>query len=177
MILGGASTCDAYHVTAPRPDGSAAAHRMELALADAGATASDVSHVNAHGTGTVPGDAAEAEAMWLVFGDAQPPVTSIKGATGHSLGASGAIEAVASVLAIANRLVPPTIGHTAVDPRLLPLDEVAQRPRRAEDGLVLSSSFGFGGHNGLPGHRAATLAMSFARATTGLIKAPHADAG
>lgn len=148
MILGGASTCDAYHVTAPRPDGSAAAHCMELALADAGAAAADVSHVNAHGTGTLQGDAAEAEALWQVFGSTQPPVTSIKGATGHSLGASGAIEAVASVLAITNRLVPPTTGHNARDPKLRPVDVVAGRPRPAPDGLVLSNSFGFGGHNG-----------------------------
>ena len=148
VILGGASTCDAYHVTAPRPDGSAAAYCMELALADAGAAASDVSHVNAHGTGTGPGDAAEAEALWQVFGAAQPPVTSIKGATGHSLGASGAIEAVASVMAIASRLVPPTAGHDAPDPGIRPLDVVARHPRPAPDGLVLSNSFGFGGHNG-----------------------------
>jgi 3-oxoacyl-[acyl-carrier-protein] synthase II len=121
---------------------------MELALADAGATSADVSHVNAHGTGTVPGDAAEAEALWQVFGTAQPPVTSIKGATGHSLGAAGAIDAVASVLAITNRLIPPSAGHNTPDPRLRPLDVVARHPRPAPDGLVLSSSFGFGGHNG-----------------------------
>jgi 3-oxoacyl-[acyl-carrier-protein] synthase II len=121
---------------------------MELALADAGLRASDIAHINAHGTSTPLNDAAEAHAIAKVFGESGPPVTSTKGVTGHALGAAGALEAVAAVLAIQKRLIPPTFGTTAVDPELPQIDLVTGEPREWEPGPVLSNSFGFGGHNG-----------------------------
>jgi 3-oxoacyl-[acyl-carrier-protein] synthase II len=147
-LLGGASTADAHHITAPSPGGVGAVTCMELALADAGLRASDIAHINAHGTSTPLNDAAEAHAIAKVFGESGPPVTSTKGVTGHALGAAGALEAVAAVLAIQKRLIPPTFGTTAVDPELPQIDLVTGEPREWEPGPVLSNSFGFGGHNG-----------------------------
>ena len=147
-VLGGASTADAYHITAPAPSGSGAIGCMELALADAGVTAADVRHVNAHGTSTPLNDAAEAEAMAKVFGADGPAVTSTKGVTGHALGAAGALEAVAAVLTIEHRLIPPTAGYRTPDPDLPTMDLVVGDPRPWEPGVTLSNSFGFGGHNG-----------------------------
>jgi 3-oxoacyl-[acyl-carrier-protein] synthase II len=121
---------------------------MELALADAGLRAGDIAHINAHGTSTPLNDAAEAHAIAKVFGENGPPVTSTKGVTGHALGAAGALEAVAAVLAIQQRLIPPTFGTSAVDPELPQIDLVIGEPREWEPGPVLSNSFGFGGHNG-----------------------------
>jgi 3-oxoacyl-[acyl-carrier-protein] synthase II len=146
-ILGAASTADAFHITAPRDDGRGAARCMALALLDAGLDASEIGHINAHGTSTPLNDAAEAIAIHAVFGDAPPPVTSAKGVTGHSLGGAGAIEAVASVMTIEQRLIPPTAGVETVDPTL-ELDVVVGAPRAFERTTVLSNSFGFGGHNG-----------------------------
>jgi 3-oxoacyl-[acyl-carrier-protein] synthase II len=146
-LVGGASSADAFHITAPSPGGTGAAICMEHALSDAGLTPSDITHINAHGTSTPLNDAAEAEAIAKVFGSPGPVVTSIKGVTGHALGAAGAIEAVASVLTIANRLIPPTAGLTKLDPEIR-LDVVAGEPRPWEPGPVMSNSFGFGGHNG-----------------------------
>ncbi len=147
-ILGSASSADAHHITAPAPGGSGAAHCMRLALEDAGLTPDDIVHVNAHGTSTPLNDAAEAEAMATVFGDRSPIVTSTKGVTGHALGAAGALEAVAVVLSMTNRLVPPTAGHEQPDPEMPTLDLVVGGPREWEPGPSLSNSFGFGGHNG-----------------------------
>jgi 3-oxoacyl-[acyl-carrier-protein] synthase II len=110
LVLGSASTADAHHITAPAPGGSGAVRCMELALADAGLQASDIVHVNAHGTSTPLNDAAEAEALAKVFGSPGPIITSTKGVTGHALGAAGALEAAAVVLAMQHRLVPPTFG-------------------------------------------------------------------
>jgi 3-oxoacyl-[acyl-carrier-protein] synthase II len=146
-LLGGASTADAYHITAPAPGGVGAIACIELALEDAGIAASDVAHVNAHGTSTPLNDLAEAEALEKVFGRPGPPVTSIKGVTGHSLGAAGAIEAVASALSIERKSIPPTVGLSQQDPEIH-LDLVRDGPREWEPGPVLSNSFGFGGHNG-----------------------------
>jgi 3-oxoacyl-[acyl-carrier-protein] synthase II len=146
-LVGGASSADAFHITAPSPGGTGAAICMEHALVDAGLTPVDIVHINAHGTSTPLNDAAEAEAINKVFGTPGPIVTSIKGVTGHALGAAGAIEAVASVLTIANRLIPPTAGLTQLDPEIR-LDVVAGEPRPWEPGPILSNSFGFGGHNG-----------------------------
>jgi 3-oxoacyl-[acyl-carrier-protein] synthase II len=120
---------------------------MELALVDAGLTPADISHINAHGTSTPLNDAAEAEAINKVFGTPGPVVTSIKGVTGHALGAAGAIEAVASVLTIVNRVIPPTAGLTQLDSEIH-LDVVTEEARPWEPGPILSNSFGFGGHNG-----------------------------
>jgi 3-oxoacyl-[acyl-carrier-protein] synthase II len=120
---------------------------MELALADAGLVPSQIGHINAHGTSTPLNDAAEAEAIVKVFGSPGPPLTSIKGVTGHAMGAAGAIEAVSVALAIERGLIPPTVGYEDPDPDLQ-LDVVAGAPRPWEPGPVLSNSFGFGGHNG-----------------------------
>ena len=147
-VLGGASTADAHHITAPAPGGRGALSCMEIALAAAGLQPGDIAHVNAHGTSTPLNDAAEAEAMAKLFGTPGPPVTSIKGVTGHSLGAAGAIEAVAVIESMRRRLIPPTAVTTEVDPALPPIDLVLGDPRPWTPGPTLSNSFGFGGHNG-----------------------------
>ncbi len=146
-VLGAASTADAFHITAPREDGSGARRCMELAIADAGLSISDVGHINAHGTSTPLNDLAESKAIVSLFGDDAPPVTSAKGVTGHSLGGAGALEAVASVLTIDRGVIPPTIGLEHLDPAIK-LDVVQGEPRKLEQAVVLSNSFGFGGHNG-----------------------------
>jgi 3-oxoacyl-[acyl-carrier-protein] synthase II len=146
-VLGAASTADAHHITAPDPSGRGAVRCMNLALADAELTPNDVSHINAHGTSTPLNDLAEAVAVRHVFGDDAPVTTSIKGHLGHSLGAAGALEGVASVLTLRNQLIPPTAGTTVVDPQIA-LDVVIGEPRPADVDVVLSNSFGFGGHNG-----------------------------
>ena len=147
-FLGGASNADAHHITAPSPGGAGAIECMALALADAGLTPGDIRQVNAHGTSTPLNDASEAHAIAKLFGDDGPAVTSTKGVTGHALGAAGALEAVAAVLSIQHRLIPPTMGTTAVDPELPQIDLVMGEAREWEPGPVLSNSFGFGGHNG-----------------------------
>ena len=146
-VLGAASTADAHHITAPDPSGLGAIRCMELALADAGITTEDVSHINAHGTSTPLNDLAESIAVRELFGAQAPPVTSIKGHLGHSLAAAGALEGVASVLTLVNQTIPPTAGTTHVDPEC-GLDVVIGEPRSADVDVVLSNSFGFGGHNG-----------------------------
>jgi 3-oxoacyl-[acyl-carrier-protein] synthase II len=146
-VAGAASTADAHHVTAPAPDGGGAARCMELALEDAQMSASEVTHINAHGTSTPLNDAAEAEAIHKVFGSPGPAVTSIKGVIGHTLAAAGAIEVVAVALSIQHHLIPPTAGTTNVDPSC-EIDVVTGGPRDWVPGPVVSNSFGFGGHNG-----------------------------
>jgi 3-oxoacyl-[acyl-carrier-protein] synthase II len=145
-VLGSASTCDAHHITAPAPGGTGAAACMRLALEDAGLDAVDVRAVNAHGTSTPLNDAAEAAAVRAVFGPRAVPVSSIKGVTGHSLGAAGAVEAASVLLSFARRELPPTMGTAEVDPAL-DVDVVLE-PRAWEPGPTISNSFGFGGHNG-----------------------------
>ncbi|HEY6533569.1 MAG TPA: beta-ketoacyl-ACP synthase II [Acidimicrobiales bacterium] len=147
-VVGAASNADAHHITAPSPGGTGALACMELALADAGLEPDQVAHVNAHGTSTPANDAAEAEAIAKLFGADGPPVTSIKGVTGHSLGAAGSIEAVAVVLSIQKGLIPPTAGYVTPDPDMAPIDLVVGGPREWTPGPTLSNSFGFGGHNG-----------------------------
>lgn len=146
-ILGSASTADAYHITQPSPDGGGAVSCMELALLDAQLQPGDITHINAHGTATPLNDLAEAEAVNKVFGTPGPLVTSIKGVTGHPLGAAGAIEAVALAQSIDKALLPPTAGLTELDPDIH-LDVVTGEPRPWTPGPSLSNSFGFGGHNG-----------------------------
>jgi len=146
-VLGGASTADAHHITAPNPDGSGAVRAMEQALADAGLAAADIRQINGHGTSTPLNDAAEAAAITKVFGTPGPPVTSTKGVTGHALGAAGALEAAAVLLSMEHRLIPPTAGLERLDPAIT-LDVVSGEPRPWEPGPTLSNSFGFGGHNG-----------------------------
>ena len=145
-VLGAASTCDAHHITAPSPGGAGAAACMRLALDDAELDPRDVRAVNAHGTSTPLNDAAEAAALRTVFGAGGVPVSSIKGVTGHGLGAAGALEAASVLLSFVHRELPPTMGTTQVDPDL-ELDLVLE-PREWEPGPTVSNSFGFGGHNG-----------------------------
>jgi 3-oxoacyl-[acyl-carrier-protein] synthase II len=145
-IVGYGRNADAYHITAPSPGGAGAAACMQMALDDAGMTPADIGHINAHGTSTPMNDAAEAEAIRKVFGDNSPPVTSTKGVTGHLIGAAGAVEALASVLAIRDGVVAPTANYETPDPEL-EIDIVAGSPREIGPKPVLSNSFGFGGHN------------------------------
>ncbi len=146
-IVGAGSTADAHHITAPAPDGAGAVACMEHALADAELRPADIAHINAHGTSTPLNDLAEARAIAKVFGSPGPVVTSTKGVTGHGLAAAGAIEAVAAVLTIDRRLIPPTYGLEELDPEI-GLEVVMGEARPWDPGPVLSNSFGFGGHNG-----------------------------
>jgi len=147
-VLGSASLADAHHITAPAPEGEGALRCMQAALQDAGVAASDIAHINAHGTSTALNDAAEAEGIAKLFGTPGPIVTSTKGVTGHSLGAAGALEAIAVLLAMQHGVVPPTDGLEQIDPALPAIDVVQGEPRAWTPGPSLSNSFGFGGHNG-----------------------------
>ncbi|MBO29911.1 MAG: beta-ketoacyl synthase [Acidimicrobiaceae bacterium] len=147
-VLGGASTADAHHITAPSPGGSGAINCMRLALEDAELTPDQIGHINAHGTSTPLNDMAEAQAMAEVFDAPGPLVTSTKGITGHALGAAGALEAVAVVLAIQKGLIPPTAGFSSPDPEMPSINLVTGEPREWTASPAMSNSFGFGGHNG-----------------------------
>jgi len=148
-IAGGGVTSDSYHITAPEPEGRGAARAIALALEQAGADRDEVAHINAHATSTPVGDIAEYEALKAFFGDRvhSIPVSATKGATGHLLGGTGALEAVFTILALKERLAPPTINITEQDPDIK-LDVVTS-PRKLDAGplLAISNSFGFGGHN------------------------------
>ena len=146
FVLGHASSADAHHLVAPSPDGEGAVRCMTLALADAGVQASDIGHVNAHGTSTVLNDLAEAAALRVLFGESCPPVTAVKGSTGHMIGGSGAVEAIVSLMSLRHGLVPPVAGLRTIDPGI-DLDIVKDVPRRCGPGYALSNSFGFGGAN------------------------------
>ncbi len=152
-VAGYGSTSDAHHLTAPEPSGGPAARAIELALADAGLTPEDVDYVNAHGTSTQLNDAAETAALKRALGEERAkriPVSSTKSAIGHLLGAAGAVEAVATVQALAARVIPPTLGYEVPDPGL-DLDYVPgeARPLVSSNGapVAVSNSFAFGGHN------------------------------
>jgi 3-oxoacyl-[acyl-carrier-protein] synthase II len=145
-ILGGGSTADAHHVTAPHPEGDGAERAIRLALEDAGLEPGDIAYINAHGTGTDLNDRTEGIVIQRVFGGQQPAVSSIKGSTGHGLGASGSIEAAVIVEAIRRRELPANIGLTDQDPEI-PLNDIVREPRSWEPGPTISNSFGFGGHN------------------------------
>jgi 3-oxoacyl-[acyl-carrier-protein] synthase II len=145
-IVGYGRNADAYHITAPSPGGEGAAACMQQALDDAGLDPQAVGHVNAHGTSTPLNDAAEAEAVRKVFGEHAPPVTSTKGVTGHLIGAAGATEAVACLLALARSEVPPTANLEQIGDDIR-LDVVRGAVRSLEHDIALSNSFGFGGHN------------------------------
>lgn len=148
-VCGYGNTCDAYHVTAPRPDGMTQAAAMKQALDEAGYTSDDVLYINAHGTGTALNDPAETAAFKLALGDDayKAHVSSIKGQIGHMLGAAGAAEAVATVLALKNGVVPPTIGLDEIAPEC-DLDYTPNVPVKAPLTVAISDSLGFGGHNG-----------------------------
>ncbi len=147
-VVGYGMTCDAHHMTAPAPGGIGGAEAMRLALRDAGLEAEAVDYVNAHGTSTQANDSNETAAIKSALGDhaRQIPVSSTKSMTGHLLGGSGGIEAVAAILAMEHGVVPPTINYSNPDPAC-DLDVVPNQAREAKLDVVLSNSFGFGGHN------------------------------
>jgi len=147
-IVGFASNSDAHHITAPSPDGDGAARCMRLALQDGGLEPRDVDYVNAHGTSTPHNDLIETLAIKRVFGEhaAQLPVSSTKSMTGHALGATGAMEAAFTALAIHHQMIPPTINYEHADPAC-DLDYVPNHARAAHIRAALSNSFGFGGAN------------------------------
>ena len=147
-VLGAGSNADAHHITAPSPGGVGAIACMKLALDDAGLTPDQIKQVNAHGTSTPLNDSAEAQAVANVFGASKPPMTSIKGVTGHPLGAAGALEAAAVLLSFEHKLIPPTANTTVVDPEMKDVDIVIGSARPWEPGPTISNNFGFGGHNG-----------------------------
>jgi len=147
-IIGYGMTCDAYHMTSPVPDGEGATRAMQLALKDGGLKPEQVSYINAHGTSTPANDATETAAIKKALGEYayQVAVSSTKSMTGHLLGGSGGIEAVASVMAVANDRIPPTINLHNPDP-VCDLDYVPHQSRHQQVEVALSNSFGFGGHN------------------------------
>ncbi len=145
-VLGYGCTTDAHHPVAPRPDGAQAEAAVRQALADAGLQPQAVDHVNAHGTSTPLNDQVEGELLARLFPHG-PSVTANKGVLGHTLGAAGAIEAVLSLCALRDGVVPPVANTEVVDPRLPELDIVLGAPRRFPPSVVLSNSFGFGGAN------------------------------
>lgn len=157
IVSGYASTADAAHIVQPAPDGEGARHAMRLAIERAGLQPRDISAVNAHGTSTRLNDRLETVSLRRIFGAQVPPVSSTKGATGHLLGAAGAIEAAFSVLSIRDQILPPTINYEEPDPEC-DLDYVPNEPRRAEVDHVISNSLGFGGHN---------VALVFSRVSAG----------
>ena len=148
-ITGYGATCDAYHMTAPRPDGSGGAKAMALALADGGAAPENVDYINAHGTSTHLNDAGETAAVKTVFGPHayQLAMSSTKSMTGHMLGAAGAVEAIFTALALRDGFLPATIHYQTPDPEC-DLDVVPNTGRAADVEYALSNSLGFGGHNG-----------------------------
>ena len=147
-MVGYGTTCDAHHITSPTPGGVGGAAAMRLALEDGGLSADSIDYVNAHGTSTPANDSNETAAIKSALGSRahQIPVSSTKSMTGHLLGGSGGIEAVACVLALQHHVVPPTINHANPDPEC-DLDVVPNTARELKLGTVLSNSFGFGGHN------------------------------
>jgi len=147
-LAGYGNTADAYHLTAPSPGGEGAARCMRMALRNAGLNGDQVSYINAHGTSTVHGDTAESQAIKTVFGDhaRKLAVSSTKGATGHMLGAAGAVEMIVCVKAIQTDCVPPTINYENPDPEC-DLDYVPNTARQMKVEAVVNNSFGFGGHN------------------------------
>jgi 3-oxoacyl-[acyl-carrier-protein] synthase II len=146
VIEGYGSNADAHHLVAPSPEGEGALRCMRLALADAGVAAADINHVNAHGTSTPLNDAAEAVALAALFEGTTPPVTAVKGTTGHMIGGSGAVEAIVALWSLRHRATPPIAGLEVIDPAC-PVDAVRGMPRPLPPGRALSSSFGFGGAN------------------------------
>lgn len=147
-VCGYGNTCDAYHVTAPRPDGKTQAAAIKMALDEAGYTSDDVLYINAHGTGTSLNDVSETQAFKLALGEDayKAHISSTKSAMGHLLGAAGAAEALAAILALKNSVVPPTINLDEVDPEC-DLDYTPNQPVQADLTLAISDSLGFGGHN------------------------------
>lgn len=149
-VAGGGMSSDAYHMTAPHPEGIGVMAVMRNCLANAGVKPEEVDHINTHGTSTPLGDVAELKAIKEVFGDHAKKISinSTKSMTGHLLGAAGAIEAIASILAMRDGVIPPTINHTTIDENIDPeLKLVLNKPEKREVKVAMSNTFGFGGHN------------------------------
>ena len=148
-VVGAGLTADAHHMTAPHPDGAGAARAMGEAVKDAGIKLDDIEHINTHGTSTPVGDIAEPKAIVRLFGDHAKDIyiNSTKSMTGHLLGAAGAIEAIASILAVKEGIIPPTINHEELDPDIPNLNFVFNKAVKADITYALSNTFGFGGHN------------------------------
>ena len=149
-VVGSGMSADAHHITAPHPEGLGALNVMKNALADAEMTAEDIDYINVHGTSTPLGDIAESKAIKQVFGDHSYNlnISSTKSMTGHLLGAAGAIEAIASILAVKNDIIPPTINHFEDDPEFDPkLNFTFNKAQKRTVNAALSNTFGFGGHN------------------------------
>lgn len=148
-VVGGGITADSYHITAPEPEGLGASRAVRLALEESGASPDDVTHINAHATSTPTGDIAEYRALHSVFGDRvhDIPVSATKASTGHLLGGTGALEAVFAILAIRDRIAPPTINISTQDPEIPLKVSGTVASLSSGDQLVISNSFGFGGHN------------------------------
>jgi 3-oxoacyl-[acyl-carrier-protein] synthase II len=149
-IAGGGATADAYHITAPHPEGLGAKNVMHAALDEAGMKPEDIGYINVHGTSTPLGDIAETKAILSVFGDKayNLNISSTKSMTGHCLGAAGVIEALACILAVTKNIIPPTINHFTDDPELDPkLNFTFNKAQEKEVNAALSNTFGFGGHN------------------------------
>jgi len=149
-LVGAGATADAHHITAPHPEGLGAGNVMRIALADAGLNPEDIDYINVHGTSTPLGDIAEVKAIQQVFGEHayNLNISSTKSMTGHLLGAAGAVESIAGILAIRHGFIPPTINHFTDDPELdaklnLTFNEAQEREVKA----ILCNTFGFGGHN------------------------------
>ncbi len=147
-VLGFGATCDAYHITAPEPDGTGAARSMAVAIRDAGLDPADVTYINAHGTSTQLNDAMETRAVKRVFGDhaRKLAINSTKSMIGHLLGASGGVELIQTALSVAHGVVPPTINYENPDPEC-DLDYVPNVAREVDVSVAMCNSFGFGGHN------------------------------
>jgi len=149
-FIGGGLTADAYHLTAPHPEGLGVKSVMKKCLENSGLKASEVDAINTHGTSTPLGDVAELKAISEVFGEHATDINinSTKSMTGHLLGAAGAIEAIASILAMKHGIVPPTINHTTIDERIDPrLNLTLNKAQKRTVKVALSNTFGFGGHN------------------------------
>ncbi|AXO80611.1 beta-ketoacyl-[acyl-carrier-protein] synthase II [Olleya aquimaris] len=149
-VLGGGMSSDAHHMTAPHPDGIGVIAVMKNCLENAGLKPEDVDHINTHGTSTPLGDVAELKAIKEVFGDHAKTINinSTKSMTGHLLGAAGAIESIAAILAMENGIVPPTINHTTVDENIdQDLNLTLNKPQKRDIKVAMSNTFGFGGHN------------------------------
>jgi 3-oxoacyl-[acyl-carrier-protein] synthase II len=149
-VVGGGESADAYHITAPHPEGDGGVLSMQRALKDGGLTPDVIDHINAHGTSTPMGDLAEVLAIQKVFGDHAYDISinSTKSMTGHLLGGAGAVEAIASVLALKNGIIPPTINHFDDDPNIdSRFDFTFNKARKRDIHYALSNSFGFGGQN------------------------------
>jgi len=149
-VIGSGATADAHHMTAPHPEGLGAKEVMNMALKDAGIEPSDVDYINVHGTSTPLGDIAETKAILQVFGEHSfnLNISSTKSMTGHLLGAAGAVEAIACIVAINESKVPPTINHFTDDPKLDPrINFTFNKAQEREVNVALSNTFGFGGHN------------------------------